>query len=75
MVTTPKIVHRAHEFKVLVYTEVVGLPHDSTPAGVTAVQQLADAFSEGRLSSADLEQRSGKALGARTYGELDDVLQ
>jgi hypothetical protein len=40
-----------------------------------AVQQLAAAFSEGRLSSADLEQRSGRALGARTYGELDDVLQ
>ena len=40
-----------------------------------AVQQLADAFSEGRLSSTDLEQRSGKALAARTYGELDDVLE
>lgn len=40
-----------------------------------AVQQLADAFSQGRLSSADLEQRSGRALAARTYGELDDVLQ
>jgi hypothetical protein len=40
-----------------------------------AVQQLADAFAQGRLSSADLEQRSGRALAARTYGELDDVLQ
>ena len=40
-----------------------------------AVQQLADAFAQGRLSSADLEQRSGSALAARTYGELDDVLQ
>lgn len=39
------------------------------------VQQLADAFSQGRLSSADLEQRTGRALAARTYGELDDVLQ
>jgi hypothetical protein len=39
------------------------------------VRQLADAFSEGRLSSADLEQRTGTALAARTYGELDDVLQ
>lgn len=40
-----------------------------------AVQQLAAAFSQGRLSSDDLEQRTGKALAARTYGELDDVLQ
>ena len=40
-----------------------------------AVQQLADAFSQGRLSSTDLEERSGRALAARTYGELDEVLQ
>ena len=40
-----------------------------------AVQQLSDAFSQGRLSSAELEQRTGTALAARTYGELDDVLQ
>ena len=32
---------RAHEFKVLVYTEALGLPHTSTPAGVAAVQALA----------------------------------
>jgi hypothetical protein len=40
-----------------------------------AVQQLSDAFSQGRLSSTELEQRTGTALAARTYGELDDVLQ
>ena len=39
------------------------------------VRQLADAFAEGRLSSTELEQRTGSALAARSYGELDDVLQ
>ena len=36
---------RAHEFKVLVYTEVelTSLPHDSIAAGVTAIQELAAA--------------------------------
>ena len=40
-----------------------------------AVNQLSEAFSQGRLSQAELEQRTSTALSARTYGELDDVLQ
>lgn len=40
-----------------------------------AVNQLSEAFSQGRLSRAELEQRMSAALSARTYGELDDVLQ
>jgi hypothetical protein len=39
------------------------------------VQQLSDAFAQGRLTSSELEDRTGRALSARTYGELDDVLQ
>jgi len=39
------------------------------------VQLLSDAFVQGRLSSSELEQRTAGALSARTYGELDDVLQ
>lgn len=41
----------------------------------TVANLLSDAFSQGRLSSDELEQRTGRALSARTYGELDDVLQ
>lgn len=41
----------------------------------TVVHLLSDAFSQGRLSSSELEHRTGTALSARTYGELDDVLQ
>lgn len=40
-----------------------------------AVQQLSTAYAQGRLSSAELEQRTGTALTARTYGDLDIVLQ
>jgi hypothetical protein len=40
-----------------------------------AVNLLSDAYAQGRLSSAELEQRTGKALAARTYGELDAVLE
>lgn len=40
-----------------------------------AVNQLSEAFSQGRLSQAELEQRTSTALSARTYGELDEVLQ
>ena len=40
-----------------------------------AVQQLSEAFSQGRLSEAELEQRTGTALSARTYGDLDGALQ
>ena len=32
------------------------------------------AFSEGRLTSAELEDRTARALGARTHGDLEDVL-
>lgn len=40
-----------------------------------AVQLLSGAFAEGRLSSGELEHRTGRALSARTHGELDDVLE
>lgn len=40
-----------------------------------AVERLSAAFSEGRLSTAELESRTASALAARTYGELDGVLQ
>jgi len=39
-----------------------------------AVQQLSEAFTQGRLTSAELEERTGRALAARTYGDLDQVL-
>lgn len=38
------------------------------------VHRLSQAFAEGRLSSSELEQRTARALSARTYGDLDDVL-
>ena len=38
------------------------------------VQQLAEAFTQGRLTSAQLDERTGRALAARTHGELDAVL-
>ena len=41
----------------------------------TVVQLLSEAFSQGRLTSDELEHRTTTALAARTYGELDDVLQ
>jgi hypothetical protein len=40
-----------------------------------AVQRLSAAFSEGRLSAAELESRTASALSARTYGDLDGALQ
>jgi hypothetical protein len=40
-----------------------------------AVERLSAAFSEGRLSTAELESRTASALSARTYGDLDSVLQ
>lgn len=40
----------------------------------TVVQLLSEAFSQGRLTSDELEHRTATALAARTYGELDDVL-
>lgn len=41
----------------------------------SVVHQLSDAFSQGRLSSGEFEERTSKALTARTYGDLDDVLE
>lgn len=40
-----------------------------------AVRLLSDAFAQGRLSSAELENRTTGALTARTYGALDQALQ
>jgi hypothetical protein len=40
----------------------------------SVVQRLAAAFSEGRISSTELDERTGRALAARTRGDLDDVL-
>ena len=39
-----------------------------------ATRLLAEAFAVGRLSAAELEQRTTHALAARTHGELDDLL-
>jgi hypothetical protein len=39
-----------------------------------AVHVLADAFSVGRLSATELEERTGRVLAARTHGELDGLL-
>jgi uncharacterized protein DUF1707 len=41
----------------------------------TAVQLLTVAFSDGRLTSSELEDRTGRTLAARTHGELDAVLR
>ncbi len=38
------------------------------------VRRLADAFTQGRISSAELDDRTGRALAAHTLGDLDDVL-
>jgi hypothetical protein len=40
-----------------------------------AVQLLTVAFSDGRLSSSELEDRTSRTLVARTHGELDAVLR
>ncbi len=39
-----------------------------------AVQLLSEGFSHGRLPAAEFEERAGRALAARTYGDLDAVL-
>ena len=39
------------------------------------VQLLSDAFSQGRLSPSELEDRTGQTLAARTHGQLDAVLR
>ena len=38
------------------------------------VNRLAEAYSSGRLTAPEFEERSGRALAARTYGELDALL-
>lgn len=38
-------------------------------------EQLSDHFAAGRLDHAEFSERTEHALGARTRGELDDVLQ
>lgn len=40
-----------------------------------AVQLLTVAFSDGRLSSSELDDRTSRTLAARTHGELDAVLR
>ena len=40
-----------------------------------AARLLADAYATGRLSPAQFEERTGRALSASTLGALDDVLQ
>jgi hypothetical protein len=35
---------------------------------------LSEHFQAGRLTSAELEERTGRALAARTLGELDDLV-
>jgi hypothetical protein len=39
-----------------------------------AVQRLAEAFTQGRLTSPELDDRTGRALAARTRGQLEQVL-
>jgi hypothetical protein len=38
-------------------------------------RRLATAFSEGRITSAELDERTSQALAARTHGDLDAVLR
>lgn len=40
-----------------------------------AVHLLADGLVQGRLSPAEFDDRTNRALAARTYGDLDDVLR
>ncbi len=37
-------------------------------------QRLSAAFSEGRITSPELDERTSRALSARTYGDLEDVM-
>ena len=37
-------------------------------------RRLSAAFSEGRLTSPELDERTTRALAARTYGDLEDVM-
>lgn len=47
----------------------------STEEREAVVNLLSQAFTEGRLSSEELDDRTGRALAARTHGELDGVLE
>jgi hypothetical protein len=38
-------------------------------------RRLASAFSEGRITSAELDERTSQALTARTHGDLEAVMQ
>ena len=38
-------------------------------------RRLASAFSEGRITSAELDERTSQALAARTHGDLDAVMR
>ncbi len=40
----------------------------------SVAQRLAEAFSQGRITTTELDERTGRALAARTRGDLDDVL-
>lgn len=59
--------------------------HESAPAAGGAAQagdtdrdatisQLSDHFGAGRLTAEELDERSGRALSARTLGELDELM-
>lgn len=37
-------------------------------------RRLATAFSEGRITSPELDERTSRALASRTYGDLEDVM-
>lgn len=37
-------------------------------------RRLSTAFSEGRITSPELDERTSRALAARTYGDLEDVM-
>lgn len=37
-------------------------------------RRLSAAFSEGRITSSELDERTSRALSARTYGDLEDVM-
>ncbi|MGF9759667.1 DUF1707 domain-containing protein [Microvirga sp. 0TCS3.31] len=37
-------------------------------------RRLSAAFSEGRITSPELDERTSRALSARTYGDLEDVM-
>ncbi|HET9498938.1 MAG TPA: DUF1707 domain-containing protein [Marmoricola sp.] len=53
--------------------------HDSALASDAdrdgATRRLAEAFAQGRLTRTELESRTGEALAARTYGDLDQALR